>query len=147
MTAQTAELTEPLWRVELLGGLCLRHHGQTQRHFKTRRMTLLLARLVCFPELAHPRDVLAEELWPDEDPDTIRERFRQTLTLLRKELEPPGIPSGSVLAADRSTVRLTPHSFSTDIADFESGFRACGRSENPERQSELLRNAIVALQR
>jgi predicted ATPase/DNA-binding SARP family transcriptional activator len=142
MTVDATTQREPLWRIGLLGGLCLQHQGKTLRHLKTRRMTLLLARLACFPEQSHPRDVLAEELWPEEDPDTIRERFRQTLALLRRELEPADISSGSVLIADRSSVRLAPYSFSTDIGDFESAFRVDIREQNSLRQIEHLQKVV-----
>src|SRR5579871_6050793 len=148
MTPQAAKLagaaqqTEVVWRIELLGGLCLRRHGQTLQHFKTRRMTLLLARLACYPDRAFPRDVLAEELWPEEESDAIRERFRQTLSLLRRELEPPGVPTGSVLIADRSEVRLAPRSFSTDVADFKSACRTAAAGEPSPVRIELLRQAV-----
>ena len=146
MTAKEVQpigATEPLnsiWRIELLGGVCLRHQERVLHSFKTRRMTILLARLACFPERAHPRDTLAEELWPDEEPDTLRERFRQTLSMLRRELEPEGTVSGSVLSADRSTVRLSPGSFSTDVADFTAHCRLV-REEPPSRQLEMLQQA------
>jgi len=106
-------------------------------------MTRLLARLACFPDRSHARDILAEELWPEEDPDAIRERFRQTLALLRRELEPEGVPSGSVLIADRSTVRLAPGSFSTDIADFTAALRTASEETDPARQIHSLRIATA----
>ncbi len=146
MTANAAKSAKPpeqssvVWRIELLGGVCLRHQDRVLEHFKTRRMTLLLARLACFPNRAHPRDMLAEELWPDETPDTLRERFRQTLSMLRRELEPEGVSSGSVLMADRSTVRLKPTAFVTDVAEFETSCRLA-KEQTPARQIELLQQA------
>jgi len=143
MTSETAQGTDVVWRIELLGGVSLSRGGQSLPPFKTRRMTRLLARLACFPDRAHARDILAEELWPEEDPEAIRERFRQTLALLRRELEPEGIPSGSVLIADRSTVRLAQGSFSTDIADFTAALRAAAEETDLARQISSLRIAAA----
>ena len=146
MTANAAKPAKPpeqstvVWRIELLGGVCLRHQDHILEHFKTRRMTLLLARLACFPNRAHPRDTLAEELWPEEAPDTLRERFRQTLSMLRRELEPEGVAPGSVLMADRSTVRLSSVVFVTDVAEFETACRMA-KEQTPGRQIELLQQA------
>lgn len=151
MTANAAKPAKPseqssvVWRIKILGGVCLRHQERVLQHFKTRRMTLLLARLACFSNRSHPRDMLAEELWPDEAPDTLRERFRQTLSMLRRELEPEGVSPGSVLVADRSTVRLSPTAFSTDVAEFEAICRAA-KEQNPARQIELLQQAAILYQ-
>ena len=134
--------TEPKWRIELLGGVRLQGFGVALSAFKTRRMTRLPARLACFPDQAHPRDVLAEELWPEDAPDAIRERFRQTLALLRHELEPAGVPSGSVLAADRSTVRLQSGAFSTDVHEFKTAFREAAGEADPQRRIDLLHSAL-----
>lgn len=142
MTSDTAHKPEVVWRIEMFGGVRLSRQGQTCRPFKTRRMTRLLARLACFPNHALARDILAEELWPEEDAEAIRERFRQTLALLRRELEPTGIRSGSVLVADRTTVRLAPGSFHTDIAEFALALRTAAAEAERVRQIAHLRQAV-----
>ncbi|MCW3098817.1 MAG: transcriptional activator [Chthonomonadaceae bacterium] len=146
MTSETVQQTEVVWRIEFFGGVCLSRQGQRRPPFKTRRMTRLLARLACFPDRAHARDILAEELWPEEDPEAIRERFRQTLALLRRELEPENVAAGSVLIADRSTVRLAPDSFTTDIADFAASLRVASEETDPARQIAPLRQAVALYQ-
>jgi DNA-binding SARP family transcriptional activator len=74
--------------------------------FETRKTSTVLARLALLPNRDHPREELVELLWPDEDPDATRPRLRQALAVLRRVLEPEGVPGGSVLIADRSNVRL-----------------------------------------
>jgi predicted ATPase/DNA-binding SARP family transcriptional activator len=143
MTSESVQQTESVWRIDLFAGLRLSRNGSLAPPFKTRRMTRLLARLACFPDRAHARDILAEELWPEEDPEAIRDRFRQTLALLRRELEPPGTPSGSVLIADRSTVQLAPRSFTTDIAEFAAALRTASVEPDLLRQIVLLRQAVA----
>jgi predicted ATPase len=78
----------------------------------------LLARLALFPRHPIPREELYELLWPEEDLDDVRPRFRQALATLRRQLEPHGTPSGSVLAADRQTVWLLPSAFTCDVTEF-----------------------------
>lgn len=143
MTSDTAQRKDVVWRIELLGDVQLSRRGWPLPPFKTRRMTRLLARLACFPDRAHPRDILAEELWPEEDPEAIRERFRQTLALLRRALEPDGVASGSVLIADRSTVRLAPGSFTTDVADFTSALRVAAETKELHSKTAALRQAAA----
>src|SRR5205823_1769411 len=84
-----------------------------------RRAASLLARLAYFGDRAHPREVLAEMLWPEESPEATRVRLRQVLASLRRVLEPAGAPEGSVLVADRTTVRLDPAAVTTDVREFE----------------------------
>lgn len=143
MAIEGAHRVEAIWRIELLGGAALSQQGRLLPPFKTRRMTRLLARLACFPDRAHARDILAEELWPEEDPEAIRERFRQTLALLRRELEPVGTPAGSVLVSDRSTVRLATGSFTTDVADFTVALRMAAETSESTRRIALLRQAVA----
>jgi DNA-binding SARP family transcriptional activator len=143
MTLEPVQQTEVLWRIELFGGLRLSRQGELRPPFKTRRMARLLAHLAFFPGRALSRDMLAEELWPEEDPEAIRERFRQTLALLRRELEPSGTPTGTVLIADRSTVQLVLHSFTTDVADFAAALRAASREKDAASQVALLQQAVA----
>src|SRR5689334_4654203 len=110
---------DPLWRVELLGGLRLTADRCVVTHFETRKTAALLAYLAFHCGRPHPRDLLVELLWPEEDPEATRSRFRQTLAVLRRALEPPGIPAGGILIADRATVQLRPGAVVTDVAEFE----------------------------
>src|SRR5690348_6620829 len=76
------------WRIVLLGGLGAERDEHVVTHFETRKAGALLAYLAFYADRAHPREVLAELLWPDEDPDATRARLRQALAALRRALEP-----------------------------------------------------------
>src|SRR5438105_14754464 len=76
------------WRIALLGGLSAERVGHVVTHFETRKAGALLAYLAFYADRGHPREVLAELLWPDEDPDATRARLRQALAALRRALEP-----------------------------------------------------------
>jgi predicted ATPase len=107
------------WRVQLLGGLALNQGSQVITHFESTRAALLLAYLALSPQRSHPREELCELLWPEIDIDISRPRLRQALYSLRHQLEPPGVPSGSVLIADRHSLRLNPAAVHCDATDFE----------------------------
>src|SRR5438105_1404695 len=104
-----------MWHVELLGGIRAVSGSTVVTHFETRRAASLLAFLACHRDRPHPREVLAEMLWPDEDADATRDRLRQALSALRRALEPDGTAAGSVLHADRSEVSLAEDAVSTDV--------------------------------
>ena len=55
------------WRICLFGGLEARRDGHTVTHFGTRKTGALLAFLAYHLQRSHPREVLAELLWPDEN--------------------------------------------------------------------------------
>jgi predicted ATPase/DNA-binding SARP family transcriptional activator len=134
-------MLEP-WRVRLLGWLRLTRGGQTLSRFPTRQAASLLAALAYHTGRPQPREALMEMLWPGSDPDAARNRFRVTLSSLRKVLEPPGIPAGSVLNANRDTVRLEPPMVRTDVEEFESLLARAGRATGAERR-DVLEQAVA----
>ncbi|HZT41780.1 MAG TPA: tetratricopeptide repeat protein [Chthonomonadaceae bacterium] len=119
------------WRIEMFGGLSVHRPGRTIARFKTRKTAILLAYLAFYPDRTHPREELVENLWPDSEPDAGRTNLRVALNSLRRQLEPPGTEAGSVLLADRASVRLNPHAFSTDVADFEQAIQSAGVTPLP----------------
>jgi DNA-binding SARP family transcriptional activator len=116
-----------IWRINLFGGLQAQQGDRIETHFGNRKVAALLSYLVLFPAQAHPREMLAELLWPDEDSETTRDRFRQALSVLRRMLESEETQAGAVLIADRSGVRFVPGAVTTDVAEFEAGVRETGK--------------------
>ena len=47
-------------------------------------------------------------LWPESYPDPGRNHLSVALSSLRHQLEPPGVPHGAILRADRFSVQLNP---------------------------------------
>jgi DNA-binding SARP family transcriptional activator len=131
-----------IWRIEMFGGLRAIRGDCVVRQFSTRRTASLLACLAFYPDRSHSRDILAEQLWPNEEENAVRNRLRQALTSLRHILEPDGLQTGAVLIASRSDVRLAPSSFSTDVGEFECALSearaACGLSS----RIDLLERAV-----
>src|SRR5688572_953137 len=94
------------WRIELLGSLRACRGDQVISQFRTRKMADLLAYLAYFRQRSHAREVLAELLWPEAELEAGRHNLSMALTFLRQILEPPGVPDGSIIVADRHSVGL-----------------------------------------
>src|SRR5579862_2502560 len=126
------------WRIELLGGLRARQPGRSITRFRTHKTGLLLAYLALYRDRAHAREQIIELLWPDVTPQSGRNQLSMALSFLRHPLEPPGVPAGAVLIADRSTVRFNPDAITTDVADFNAGFQqARALTSDTQRIAEL----------
>jgi predicted ATPase/DNA-binding SARP family transcriptional activator/class 3 adenylate cyclase len=133
---------ETLWRLELLGGLRVIRGEQSIVRFRTQKTAALLAYLAYFRERAHPREVLTEVLWPEDDVEAARHKLRVAISSLRHQLEPPGIPAGAVIAADRFTVRLNPATTTTDVADFRGALESASAAPNRVAATERLADAV-----
>lgn len=82
--------------------------------FDTRKAVAVVAYLA-LDRRSHPRDVLAELLWPDHDPEHARGALRRTLSTVRAGLGP------TVLEATRDHVRLAEgNSLSVDVDRFRA---------------------------
>src|SRR6476661_3652418 len=115
--------TPPDWRIQLLGEFRITFAGQEIPVSLPRKIGGLLGYLACFLHRTHSRDALIELFWPEVDRESGRTSLRSALPLLRKLLEPPGVSEsqggGSLLIADRQSVRLDPARVTTDIAEFQ----------------------------
>ena len=129
------------WRIEMFGGMRAQSGDLTLTRFRTQKTALLLARLAFFPRRTHPREELADALWPDADRDAGRNNLKQSLAILRRLLEPPGTPASGVLIADRAGVRLNPAAITTDVADFEAALRDAARLPDASARAQCLRQA------
>lgn len=132
------------WRIELLGGLraCgLPYGGRLITRFRTHKTGALLAYLAYNLRQQHPREVLIEMLWPASPPETGRNNLRLALASLRRQLEPPQVPTGSVIQANRVAIGLDPTAIVTDVAAFESSLAATRVAAGAER-ARLLTQAV-----
>lgn len=140
-------------RIEMLGGLKVMpatrplEEGNAITRFATRKTAALLAYLAYhLKQPARPREVLADMFWPDADMEAGRASLRAALASLRRQLEPPGVPPGSVLLADRFAVRLNPLAVVTDVAEFEAALKAAAPASQTDANARIDRLArAVAL--
>lgn len=129
-------------RICLLGGLRVEQAERIITRFRSQRTGSLLAYLALFRQRPHPREVLIELLWPECDPIRGRNNLSASLSSLRHQLEPPGIPSGAVITADRSTVGLNPAVVTTDVAEFETALDAAANSDTTAGRAQCLMEAV-----
>jgi predicted ATPase/DNA-binding SARP family transcriptional activator len=131
-----------LWRIEMLGRLRAVYGDHVVSRFRTQKTAVLLGYLAYYPQRTHPRDALIQMLWPEDDLEVARSKLRQALASLRRQFEPPGVPPGAVIRADRSSVALNAAVFHTDAALFEAALRAAaqagGRTERVHRLTDAV---------
>jgi DNA-binding SARP family transcriptional activator len=140
------------WRIDLLGELRASQGDRVITRFRTRKTAALLAYLAYFPEHAHAREVLIQLLWPECEPEGGRSRLSVALSSLRDQLESPdprtnadtarAARSGTILVADRFSVRLNPAAISTDVARFESALQSGGASRSAPERIRALAEAV-----
>ncbi len=129
------------WRIELFGGLTLRQQDRVIVRFQSAKTGSILG-LLARRARPIPRDSLIDMLWPEADLEAARNRLRVALNSLRRQLEPPEVPSGSVLQANRATVALNPLAFSTDVADFEGALQVERQAEHETERVQALERAV-----
>src|SRR4051794_33323421 len=115
-------------RIEMLGWLRAIQGDRVIARFVTHKTGALLAYLAHHPQRSHPRESLVELLWPESSPGAGRNNLSKALTSLRHQLEPPGVPPGAVIRADRGTVQIGTAACSTDVAHFEAVLNAAQRA-------------------
>jgi DNA-binding SARP family transcriptional activator len=131
-----------MWTIQLLVGLAARRSQQEVTRFRTQKSAALLAYLAFHaapPSLPQPRDVLLGMFWPEDEPEAVRNNLSKALSFLRRVLEPPGVPPGTVILADRASVRLNPAALTTDVLQFASALRRAAREGLPEDDRLALR--------
>ncbi|MBN8689722.1 MAG: winged helix-turn-helix domain-containing protein [Armatimonadetes bacterium] len=106
-----------MWRVELLGTPKITGYGQVIDRFESKRVLALLGYLALRPGQRILRDELCDQIWPDAPIESAKNRLKQALASLRRQLEPPFIPAGSVLFADRTFIELRPESYRCDVLE------------------------------
>ena len=130
-------------RIEMLGGLRALVGGREVTRFRTEKAGGLLAYLAYHVDKHHPREILAELLWPWSAPRPGRRSLTSALSSLRRQLEPPGIDKGAVIGADRFAVWLEPDNVATDVAEFEAALGSADDAAGADRRHWL--EAAVAL--
>lgn len=128
-----------VWQVRVLGGLEARNGDVVLTHFVSHAIGALLARLALHPQRSHPREELVELLWPGVALDVGRNRLRNAISSLKRLLEPPGVVPGSVLAADRQSVKLAPMATRCDALEFER----CVREHRADEARALYQGELL----
>jgi predicted ATPase/DNA-binding SARP family transcriptional activator len=131
----------PLWRIELFGWLRLVGADRVITRFRTQKVAALLAYLAYHAHRSHPRELLIELLWPGSDPRAGSVNLRTAIASARRQLEPPGVPAGAVLIANRDCIRLNPDVCETDVARFETALKTAARRDALAQKAQRLAEA------
>jgi len=142
MTASVpGERVAPGWTVELFGGVSAIHQERVIRRFRTQKTASLLAYLAYNKTQRHPREKLADLLWPDNDPHDSRMSLNVAVCALKQALELPDSREEVVLST-RGSIQLNPELVSTDTAAFMAAREYALHLEEPERRITALQEAI-----
>jgi two-component SAPR family response regulator len=134
------------WRIELFGRLQVTPRDRVVKRFRMQKVASLLAYLAFYRDRRHSRIELLELLWPECSLPAGRNRLKVALTSPRHQLEPPGVPAGTVIQADRTTVQLNPAVCMTDVALFEAACRE-GLTSSGRRSAAGIRRLTEAVER
>src|SRR5207247_9700715 len=96
------------WQIDLMGRLRATQGDRVVTRFRAQKGGALLAYLAYHLDRPHSREELIELFWPTSDLCRGRNSLSRELSSLRCPLEPPGLPSGASLTADRPSVPFTP---------------------------------------
>ncbi len=132
-----------LWSIHLLGGLSAQRTGQEAIRFRVVKTSSLLAYLACRLDEGIAKEQLIETLWPDVDIASGRHSLSESISVLRRQLEPPDVEPRLVLKADHSCVRLDGRAATTDLARFKLTIDELSNSSDPAEQTSLLRRAAA----
>lgn len=134
-------------RIELFGGLRVRQGPRVIERFRTQKTASLLAHLATFADQSHSREALADRFWPDQDPDAARLSLNSALYSLRKQLEPPGTPRGSVIVGDRHVIHLNLAAYASDLQEVRDAVRKADDAREPMGRVPHLEQAAAVLDR
>ncbi len=126
----------------MFGGLRVYLGEQLIARFTTQKAASLLAYLACHRRETHPREVLIELLWPESEPKAGRASLSQALSSLRRQLEPPGVPTGALLQTTYASVGLNADAVTTDVAAFEMALRLAAQTLDGRERAPLLTQAL-----
>jgi predicted ATPase/DNA-binding SARP family transcriptional activator len=129
-------------RISMLGSLRARQGEREISRFRSERTGGLLAYLAYHLGESHPREVLAETIWPGQTPRAGRTSLNTSIYSLRRQLEPPGVPRGTIIQSDRFAVQLNPSAVTTDVREFEAALRRASDADSIATRVQHLTDAV-----
>ncbi len=121
--------------VQTLGTFSVEHHAQTVSLGSNRNGRALFRYLVTLPERRAARDVLLENFWPDDDPQTAAHKLHIAVSALRHALG-EFVDGETILFVDDHYLLSPSLQFQLDIQAFVTHAQA---GERLEREGDLTR--------
>jgi DNA-binding SARP family transcriptional activator len=133
---------QPVWTIELFGGVRAIRSGTVVDRFRVQKAGALLGYLAYYRR-PHARDLLIQQFWPDDDLATGRHKLSVALSFLRQALEPPEIGDGAVIEADRASVGLAAGAAVIDAAEFDAALRRAATTPDSVERIRHLSQAVA----
>lgn len=134
-------------RVQVMGTFEVTAVDGSSPRWTSRKARELLKIVVARRGSPVAREVVMNELWPDEDPDTLKNRLSVALSTVRRALDPERtLPSDALLATEAGALRLVTAAVDVDAEEFlaiAERARAAHRNGDPGT-SALLHAALDA---
>ncbi|MGH2699002.1 MAG: tetratricopeptide repeat protein, partial [Actinomycetota bacterium] len=108
-------------QIRSLGGFAVLRNGRPvpAAEWQSKKARDLLKLLVARRGRPTPRDLLAETLWPDEDPAKLANRLSVALSIVRTALDPDRLfPPERFIVSDQDAVALDLSSVAVDVEAF-----------------------------
>lgn len=122
---------EGAYKLLLFGGCRIENEITGQLKLTGKRGPAIIAYLAMSPGMSATREKLADLLWPDADGEHSRNNLRQTLSVMRRDLQRAGV---NLVHFGRNSIHLDRSAVLVDVGEFEAGLSA--------RSSQELDNAL-----
>jgi DNA-binding SARP family transcriptional activator len=129
-------------RIELLGGVRVLCNGRVAVRMHTARPAALLAYLALADGKELPREEVMEALWPEVDLASGRNRLKQTLSVLRRQLEEGSPGLDEIIVSAHEVLRLDGERASVDTGEFVQGLRRADRASTPAERLDHIDSAF-----
>jgi non-specific serine/threonine protein kinase len=123
-------------RFRLLGGFALEIEGRPYATPKSKKAGMLLAYLALHPPHSANRQLLADILWEDSEPDRRLFNLRQLLAATRRQVP---VLSLVLVAKDRQTISLDAEKVFVDVEEFRRLIRSA-----PVKAVDLYRGPLLS---
>ncbi len=134
-------LSEP-WRVYLLGTFRFKSGNRDFTQCATRKTEELLGLLAYRLGQQVSRTEVMDRFWMESEFEAAQVNLRVALSSLRKQLEPTGVPAGSVIVSHgRTCISLNPEAVTCDAVDFRRLLKS-KPGQTPEDRIQRLLAAI-----
>ncbi len=131
-------LSEP-WRVYLLGTFRFKSGNRDFTQGATRKTEELLGLLAYRLGQQVSRAEIMDIFWQDSELEAAQVNLRVALSSLRKQLEPAGVPAGSVIMSHgRTCISLNPEAVTCDAVDFRRLLKSRPGQTQEDRMQRLL---------
>ena len=136
-------LLQPVeWKLSLFGGIRLQAKDGPVLSLLSERGIALLACLALAPDFTVNRGRLSEMLWPEQPHETSCNRLKQTLYVLRQEIERAGFAPETLLVGGRHAIRLNSESVEVDTAAFLTMLKMAGQESDLSLREIRLTQAV-----